>query len=1363
MGLLDFLFKRRQDEEDEKNKNRVYRQEDFDPKEKKDKSYLQEGLDRVIGNVKKDPENLLLPLLRPVVRGTVNTARNFVDETKQGFKEREEREKQYREEIKKKGFTKATDEYLASETKRKGSLLDPETQKEVVMGGLVNTPTEVAGNMTREMAEQILKVGKNATADDIAKAAKSAFKSKGNTVPASIIDQAKTFLLNQTDDAARVATQVVDDVPLVKNAAQELPDELKNVKPMDSVGDILQNRDIPLVQSSDNMAAALPTQPGQIGATLDDAPSAPPGMKERKFITSVKEKPGAVDEIKERAEGFYKPIINKQTIATARQMIDDNYDDAVLYARERGTADPVQNAVRMELIDKLQKEGRIDEALDILENFTASEATTQGQAIQVLSAWGKLTPAGALRFAKRQISKVVKPKQNDVARRATKTITKVVKDVNDEVLDDVVDDVTRKAEEVVGKAGGIPTGGDIPLVNATKKKVKEALTPEQKLAQKINVPSNKPKEVDPIEDMVNTLYQQAKNTLPKNKQLPRDPLELVKEAIENRKEYGRVWEAAKEIVQEKYGDKPEALEMLNDYFQQVLDKPFSQNQLNKVVSKGIKEQAIDIGQIVREHYSQVNKAGQTLKDTLVEKAGLTDESAQILADSVAQRFNELTRQKKESILKQMFTERQLKQKDFLDRVIELSNLGAFDESKYFDDVAKKLKIPHLSQEVADQITNLANEIQTLPQGSREQQVKVGQMMNLIAEQTPTNMGEFLSGIQTIGQLLNPKTAIRNVIGNTGFMATENVKDVVAAPIDAAVGLVTGKRTKFMPDLKTQAKGLSKGFKEGFEDALNNVNTAPGSTQFELPKASIFKGNSKFAKFGKGLEKVLNVELRAPDRAFFQAAYDESLRQQMKANKINDVAEITQEMMDEAVLDGLYRTFQDDNIASNLFSRLKKGLNTIGINDGAFGLGDLVIKYPKTPGSLLSRAVEYSPAGFFGTVTEMAKPFVKGEAFNQKAFVDKTARALTGTVGLVGTGAILHRMGIISGRGDDDWDINETKERMGLGQYRLNISALKRFVFSGFNPESAKADTGDKIVNYDWFQPNSVMLAMGADIDANKGTNSGLIGKAAAALSESANTLTEQPLVTGLNKLFKYGDIPAGVSEVVAGMPASMIPTFLNQIKQLTDNTRRNADDPNIAKKAVNLVKNKIPGLAQSLPAQVDTKGEDKEMYQGGGNNLFNVLFNPAFESNLKDDPVGQEVLRIYRDTGESSQAPRSIGKTIQINNQSVKLTAKERQEMQRYTGKLTEAMFKKILQNKGFEELPDAEKVKVMSNIISDIHTAAKIQLLGHRPKNVSKGVLQIMASQKGKYETLRQPADLPLVNTKTASDLESDIPLVTQ
>ena len=197
-----------------------------------------------------------------------------------------------------------------------------------------------------------------------------------------------------------------------------------------------------------------------------------------------------------------------------------------------------------------------------------------------------------------------------------------------------------------------------------------------------------------------------------------------------------------------------------------------------------------------------------------------------------------------------------------------------------------------------------------------------------------------------------------------------------------------------------------------------------------------------------------------------------------------MTKLTSEMIEQAHLDGLYKTFQDKNVLSTAFSNLKRTLN----GGKEFGLGDIIMKYPKTPANLLMRGIDYSPLGMVKETFNLAK-----HGFNQKRFVESLSRAATGT-GLLFTGLTLYNLGIMQGKKSSDKEAAELMRETGVDQYTINLSALRRFAMSGLNPNYAKKQEGDLMVNYDWIQPAALPITVGTNIaqqkKGNKNVNAG---------------------------------------------------------------------------------------------------------------------------------------------------------------------------------------------------------------------------------------------------------------------------------
>lgn len=637
-------------------------------------------------------------------------------------------------------------------------------------------------------------------------------------------------------------------------------------------------------------------------------------------------------------------------------------------------------------------------------------------------------------------------------------------------------------------------------------------------------------------------------------------------------------------------------------------------------------------------------------------------------------------------------------------------------------VGKKLE-PALATKLVDASTKLKG-----MEPGWEKSFETAKMLKLISDEMPTTVLKKVSLAQTMLLLLNPKTAIRNIVGNLGFAGLENVADIPAAMLDSALSLVTGVRTKVPPSILEQSRGALRGGKEAWKEALAGVNTTGTKSQFDIPQAPVFKG-----KVGRAAETLLNIELRVPDRAFYQAAYDGSIYQQLKAANLTSkvpILEPTAAMQEVAHSDSLYRTFQDDSTIARAFVRLKKGLNTLtGSED--FGMGDVLLKFPRTPANLLARGIDYSPAGFVKMVYESAQPLM-GKKFNQKAFVEHFGRALVGTTGLVGTGVLLNRLNILTGKASDNTDIREAKRQVGIGDYQINVSGLKRFVLSGMDPNVAKPQKGDTFMTYDWFQPAAMPIAIGANISENKGVNkTSLLGQVYDALLQGADTVTAQPVLQNIQKFANdsgYYGIPMALGKQAQGLPSSFVPTLLNQIRTLIDNDQRNTYSNDAVQYSFNLVKNKIPFASETLKSSVSPYGDIKEKYQGGTNNLMNVLFNPLFISKYKDDKAVNMVLDIFKQTGDSSAVPDLKAQKQKINGKDVQLGPNQYFQLSKFVGEKTRFYLESFATDPNFQALPDQEKADYIANVLKDIGVYGKIIILGDRPKTLSGRVKQMMA-----------------------------------
>lgn len=649
-----------------------------------------------------------------------------------------------------------------------------------------------------------------------------------------------------------------------------------------------------------------------------------------------------------------------------------------------------------------------------------------------------------------------------------------------------------------------------------------------------------------------------------------------------------------------------------------------------------------------------------------------------------------------SILKRMTPEGML---DYANRVINRANR---DLAEKFGRQAQKIK---LTDEEVDTIIKIMERIRTMPEG-RAKDVEFAKVRQIIANKIPASLSSKLAAWQRISLLLNPKTMIRNVLGNVIFGTLDNVKDIIGAPIDA---LTTGirklagnkqvTRTTLMPSLdtvKTQAKGFVRGVKETAEDFAKGVDTAPARGQFDLPHGRVFQ--NKVANY---FDQLTKAGLQMGDRPFWQAAFDETLRQQMRIRK---VSEPTDEMIEMAMRIANERTYQDVNAITKMFQGLKRALN-LGKD---FGLGNFVIPFTKTPANILKRAIEYSPAGVITALDEAIRKAPKG-MFDQKRFVDAISRSVTGS-GAIMLGYDLAKDGVITGKRNKDKDVATLERNMGINQYAVNVDAAKRKL----EGKDTKPKPGDKYQTWSWAQPVSILLAIGADAFLSGKDRNETTSVVMDAIKSGGNTLFEQSLLQGLQRFLGGYDPMSSIESTLMNAPTSFIPTLGKQAAQLLDPTARSTYSPDQGQKLLNMLKSKVPRANQSLEPVIDTLGNKVNLYQGR-NTPLNVLVNPGYSTTYNPTPTQQKIMDLYNQTGETIHFPRVAPKTIEFDGKTIHLSPQEITEYQRMIGEKTQQVYNVLLQIPEFEALPPLEQVKTIQNALTDINLYAKNTILEKR------------------------------------------------
>ena len=492
-----------------------------------------------------------------------------------------------------------------------------------------------------------------------------------------------------------------------------------------------------------------------------------------------------------------------------------------------------------------------------------------------------------------------------------------------------------------------------------------------------------------------------------------------------------------------------------------------------------------------------------------------------------------------------------------------------------------------------------------------------------------------------------------------------------------------------------------------------------------PKAKAFTGNNALGKLGNRIDSLVGLLLEIPDRAAIKAQYNSVLNQLIKSNpeavQANEGLP-TPEMVDTALWSALNITFRDDNRVTEAMQTVRNGLNIAG---------DIIAPFVKTPTNVVMRGLEFTPVAwgealYKGLIGPNSMRALKKEGEStlriQREIAQLIGRGAVGTA-LILAGTALRQAGLGTG-GDEEEVAKEQGWRQVTGEQANSIKI------------------GDHYYDISSIPPLSIPLLAGM---ALKGGISW--GNFFGAIGGLANSATEMPVLQGVKELLGGGYGQKGAGEVAAtlvGNLATQVIPFISlsrQVANLTDPYVRttSADGTGIEKIAgqtVNKIKNSIPGLRQTLPVKTDQLGNAIENYpaETALGRAGNIFFNPLNMSLENTDPVVKEIDDMYKKTGSTSVLPPTAPTgTFNIDNESYKLTARERQEWQQTAGQFTAEALQDLFDTPEWKNgsLEDQQKM------LAKVYTMANIEAKGDYAEDHN---LNYTPDEKSgtQYDTLR-------------------------
>lgn len=578
----------------------------------------------------------------------------------------------------------------------------------------------------------------------------------------------------------------------------------------------------------------------------------------------------------------------------------------------------------------------------------------------------------------------------------------------------------------------------------------------------------------------------------------------------------------------------------------------------------------------------------------------------------------------------------------------------------------------------------------------------------VANQVPATWKDKWDAWRYLSMLANPRTHVRNIVGNMGFQPVRFAKDRVAGAIEEGLSKAGVKIER----TKTAGTAWGKLWSEAWKDYSNVAGILDGS-KFADASSEINDMRRIFRMdlFEKA-RKANSDALSAEDAIFKRWTYADTLSSYLKANGVTaeqfasgDVdTKLMEKARDYAGREAMRATYNDRNAFSDKVTEVARSFGA---------LGEAVMPFKRTPANILARGFEYSPLGLGKSIYDGLTQIKSGKK-SAAEVIDEAAAGLTGTA-LLTLGATLAAKGLVTGAGSDD---NEDKWRDLLGHqdYALEL------------PDGTS-------YTLDWLAPEALPFFMGVELMDAVGESGFSADSILTALKSVANPMLDMSMLQSLNDMIEsvqYAEsrpLPAIVSSAVVSYFTQAVPTLLGQIERTGEDIRmstysdRNSKIPKDLQYALGRASARIPGWDYNQIPYIDAWGEEEETGDVFTRAIQNTL-SPGYTSKVEMDEVEQELSRIAEKTGDTNVYPKRVDRSFTVSGETKNLTGEEYVKYAKTTGQTRKQAVGALIKNNGYKRLSDEEKAEAVQRAYEYANTKGKMAVSDYTPTGFTKAAM---------------------------------------
>ena len=569
---------------------------------------------------------------------------------------------------------------------------------------------------------------------------------------------------------------------------------------------------------------------------------------------------------------------------------------------------------------------------------------------------------------------------------------------------------------------------------------------------------------------------------------------------------------------------------------------------------------------------------------------------------------------------------------------------------------------------------------------------------LARDMNPASKWDKFFAYLYFNMLSNPLTHIRNITSNVvtaGMTPAESLgAGLMDLPSRGLYRLAGGKdqgQQRFLGESLADVVGMGTSLPSSMSEALRGLTKGPEAE-------ALLSGQRRAPAF----EGVPGAVIGAPGRAlaaedaFFStlnqnaALHRLAYRKAMQegdgsvADTVRRMSEMLhnpdEQMLQQAIEQGKYRTFNGDSGLSNALLRLRSDVPALRY----------ILPFVRTPTNIAKYTLERSPLGYLGILGDMA--------FNRERLVARGSGDLADRLSRATIGSLI--MGGIANMGEDNL----------TGKAPDDPTERDAFYRQGKQPYSFRSPLDGNWYSYQALQPYSPLFAavgnMKQTIRANPNKTQDVASLGLAGAIAAGQSLIDMPWTQGLADVLDLmsGKGSAGrdpqkmASDYIGRQASSLIPaaSAMRGLARFQDATIRDPSNPLEAMMA------NVPYLQERVPERLDAFGNAVQRPTSG----LQALLNPFSPSEANRDPVETELAHL-QDRGYQVE-PGFVGKSVTMLKSPVELTPEQHREYQRNAGQMGYAMLQMIVGSDEWKAMNDDQKALIVDRVLSRTRDVAR-------------------------------------------------------